>query len=101
METKLNNLTEKFKNFIDRQEFADLLNRSISTMKSEQQILRQYMLSFTTYLAGKAETLLNNSDMNRFNIKEELMDGQQRNYERPSNISGNVTKQFIRNSFCV
>lgn len=55
METKLNNLTEKFKNFIDRQEFADLLNRSISTMKSEQQILRQDMLSFTTYLDGKAE----------------------------------------------
>lgn len=75
METKLNNLAEKFKNFIDRQEFADLLNKSISTMKSEQQILRQYMLSFTTYLAGKAETLLNNSDMNRFNIKEAI-DGQ-------------------------
>lgn len=33
------------------------------------------MLSLTTYLAGKAETLLNNSDMNRFNIKEAI-DGQ-------------------------
>ncbi|XP_052717399.1 angiopoietin-4-like isoform X1 [Crassostrea angulata] len=72
VETKLNSLTEKFKNLIDRQEFADLLNRSISTIKTEQQILRQDMLSFTTYLDGKAETLLNNSDMNRLNMKEAI-----------------------------
>lgn len=72
VETKLNNLTEKFKNWIDRKEFANLLNKSISTIKSEQQILRQDMVSFTTYFDGKAETLLNNNDMSRFNLKEAI-----------------------------
>lgn len=93
VETKLNSLTEKFKNLIDRQEFADLLNRSISTIKTEQQILRQDMLSFTTYLDGKAETFLNNSDMNRLDMKEAI-DGlssliQVQTEEEKTNETGN------------